>query len=140
MPRNPKIFTRRTLVELSFRTEEGLPFAPNLLMKILMENILARAQTMYPIVIVKYVVMPNHVHIMVVVKDPQNVPRFVEYLKRESAYVVNALLGRKKHTVWCDGYDSPVILDAETAIRKLTYVSINPLSAELIKKASNYPL
>lgn len=140
MPRNPKFFTRRTLVELSSRTESGLPFAPNKLIKRLVENVLARAQTLYPITIVSYTIIPNHFHIMVVVQDPSNVPKFVEYFKRETAYYVNALLGRVKHTVWCDGYDSPIILDAETALRRLTYVQLNPLSASLIEKSSRYPL
>ena len=109
-------------------------------MKILLENVLARAQTMYPVVIVKYVIMPNHIHIIIVVRDPQDVPRFIEYLKRESAHVVNGLLGRRKHTVWCDGYDHPVILDPETAIERLTYLALNPVSASLIENENNYPL
>jgi len=140
MPRNPKLFTTGTLVELTCRTEEGLPFAPNKLIKILVENVLARAQTMYPIKIVSYVVMPNHIHILVVVQDPRNVPRFVEYFKRESAYFVNSLLGRIKHTVWCDGYDSPVIIDPETALNRLSHTILNPLAAKLIKNVANYPL
>jgi len=140
MPRNPKLFTTGTLVELTFRIEEGLPFAPNKLIKILVENVLARAQTMYPLKIVSYVVMPNHVHILVVVLGPQDVPDFVGYFKRESAYFVNSLLGKIKHTVWCEGYDSPVILDPETAIKRLTYINLNPILAIQTKKATNHPL
>jgi len=140
MPQNPKFFSTGTLVELSARVEEGLPFAPNKLTRKLTENVLARAQTIYPVTIVAYVFMPNHFHILIVVKDPRDVPNFVEYLKRETAYCVNRLLGRRKHTVWCDGYDSPVILDLETAIRRLKYVYLNPVTAVLVKKAKLWPL
>ena len=140
MPRNPKVFVRGTLVELTCRIEEGLPFAPNDLIKVLLINVLARAQTYYPVKIVSYVIMGNHIHILIVVEDPKDVPKFVGYLKRESAYYVNRLLGREKHTVWCEGYDSPVILDSETAISRLKYIYLNPVNAGLCMKGSDWPL
>ena len=140
MPSPSKIFITGTLLELSARVEEGLPFIPNKLMKTLLENVLARAQTMYPVTIVSYIFLGNHFHILIVVKNPEHVSDFIEYLKRETAYCINKLLGRRKHTVWSDGYDNPVILDPETAMRRLKYIYLNPVAAGLIKEGKSWPL
>ena len=140
MARNPKLFVKGRLVEISTRIEEGLPLAPNKLIKTLLINVLARAQTYYRVRIVSYVFLENHFHLLIIVEDPSNVPDFVEYLKRESAYYINRLLGRRKHTVWCDGYDSPIILDSKSAINRLKYVYLNPVTAGLCKKGKDWLL
>lgn len=140
MPRDPKLHTTKTLVDVSFRTEDGLPFAPNRLIRRLVENVLARAQTMHPITIVKYVIMPNHVHILVVIKDSKDFVSFIEYFKKETAHYVNRLLGRRRHTVWCAGYSDPVILDSESALRRLVYIDTNPVKSKFTETSKNYPL
>ena len=110
---NRKLFVHRTVVEVCFRTEEGLPLPATPYIKVIIESVLARAQSLYPVIICHCLVMANHVHMLVVVDDPACVPAFVGYLKGETAHVVNHLRGRKKRTVWCDGFDSPIILDVE---------------------------
>jgi len=140
MPRNPKLFISGTLVELTARVEEGLPFVPNKLIKTLLINTLARAQTLYPITIVSFVIMGNHIHTLSIVKDPSNVPRFLEYFKRESATYINKLLGKRKRTVWCKGDDSPVILDYGKAIERLKYIYLNPVTAGLCNRGLDWPL
>jgi hypothetical protein len=52
MARKSKLFISGTLVELSARVEQGLPFAPNILISTLIINALARAQNLYPVRIV----------------------------------------------------------------------------------------
>jgi REP element-mobilizing transposase RayT len=140
MPRNPKTFISGTLIELSSRIEEGLPFTPNILIQTLLINALARSQSFYPITIVNFVLMGNHFHMIVIVQDPKDVSDFMEYFKREMGYYVNRLLGRRKHTVWCEGFDSPVILDSEKAIERLKYTYLNPVQSDLCKRSKNWPL
>ncbi len=140
MPRNPKLFISDTLIEISSRIQEGLPFVPNKLTYFIIGNILARAQTLYPATIVAYSFMQNHFHLILVVQDPQNVPDFIEYLKRESAHALNRLLGRRQHTVWCQGFDNPIILDSETAINRLSYLYLNPVAAGLVPTAEEWRL
>jgi hypothetical protein len=76
---------------------------------------------------------------LIVVDDPACVPAFVGYLKGETAHAVNHLRGRKKRTVWCDGFDSPIILDAENAIKAIDYIYSNPQRANLVEKIEDYP-
>jgi len=119
MPRIRKCFIRRTVVDLCFRTEEGLPLTANPILLTLLTSILARTQTIFPVTICHFVVMSNHVHMLNVVEFPELVKDFVGYFKRESAHAINHLLGRKKHTIWCSGYDSPIVLDPAKVLDRI---------------------
>jgi REP element-mobilizing transposase RayT len=83
--------------------------------------------------------MANHIHMLLLVQDPGAVPHFLQYIKRESAHAINQILGRKKRTVWCDGSDDPVVLDPETALKRLTYIYLNPARAHLEVSIDQYP-
>lgn len=139
MPRNRKCFIHGTVIEICFTAEEGLPLPANPLIKLILLSIFARAQTYYPVTICHFVVMPNHMHLLVVVNDPAQIPRFVEYIKRESSHAINRLLGRERRTVWMNGYDSPIILDAEKAVSRIVYIYANPARANLVSTIDDYP-
>jgi REP element-mobilizing transposase RayT len=108
-------------------------------MKAVLLGLLARAQALYPITICHYVFMANHVHMLIVVQDPINVPRFMEYFKRESAHLINRLLGRDRHTVWAAEYGSPVVLDAQKTMDRIIYFYTNPQRARLVRRIDDYP-
>jgi REP element-mobilizing transposase RayT len=139
MPRNPKCFIHDSVLEICFRAEEGLPLPPNSCIKFILSGILAAAQTKFPVTICHHVIMSNHVHMLIVVQDPEDVDNFVAYVKRESAHAVNRLLGRKKRTVWCEGYDSPTILDPKHVLARIEHLYINPAKANLVTNIDNYP-
>jgi REP element-mobilizing transposase RayT len=140
MPRNPKLFIRGTLIEVSSRIEEGLPLVPNELTCLIIGSILARAQNLYPVTIVAYSFMGNHFHMLLIVHNPKDIPDFIGYFKRESAHAINRMIGRRQRTIWCEGFDSPVILDSETTIKRLNYIYLNPVEAGLTPKVENWPL
>ena len=136
---NRKLYIHGTVVEVCFRTEEGLPLPAKPYVKVILESILARAHTLYPVTICHCLVMANHLHMLIVVDDPACVPAFIGYLKGESAHAINRLRGRKKRTVWSDGFDSPIILDAENAIKAIVYIYSNPQRADLVESIEKYP-
>ena len=139
MPSNRKCYHRGSLIEICFRTEEGLPLVATPYMRAIIQSILARAFSKYRLTIVAFVVMGNHIHVLVVVNDPKDVSGFIEYLKRELAHAINRLLGRINRTVWVDGSDVPVIMDSEKALDRLLYVYTNPQKADLTDTIDEYP-
>lgn len=139
MSRNRKHIINKTVLEICFRAEQGLVLPATPLMQAIFIGLLARAQTLYPVTICHFVVMANHVHLLIVVQDPADVPRFMEYLKRESAHAINRILGRDRHTVWTAEYDSPIVLDAEKVIDRIVYFYTNPQQARLVQKIEHYP-
>lgn len=139
MPSLKRCIIHNSLVEVCFRTEEGLPFVATAYMKLIMRSIMASAQTLYPTTVCHFVLMANHMHLLLVVKNPEDFVSFIGYIKRESAHAVNHLLGRQKHTVWCERYDDPKILDPDKAVQRIVYLYTNPQKANLVETIDEYP-
>ncbi len=90
--------------------EEGLLLLSNPLCLAIIRSCLAAAQKLYPVRICHLLVEATHVRLIVVVRNPDDVPAFLGHFKTESAHALNTNLGRRKRTVWCAGYDSPTVL------------------------------
>ena len=108
-------------------------------MNLIIDGILAKATNDYEIDVNHAIFMANHFHIIVTVVNPGDVKEFFRYLKGEIAHAVNRLLGRRKRTVWVDGYDSPLVLDEDKLKYLISYLYLNPLRANLVNTISEYP-
>ena len=139
MPKNRKLFLNNTCVFVTTRVISGLPFVAKHYMELILWGILARAQKHCPIKVCHFICMGNHFHFLLVVEDPEQISAFIDRVKTESAHAVNRLLGRRKTPLWEDGFDSPTILDFETAIRYIVYIYANPARANLIQSIKQYP-
>lgn len=139
MPSNRRHFIHNTVTEICFRAQQGLILPAIPLIKEILQGIIARAQTLYPVTICHYITMANHMHMLLVVQNPEDVPLFVGYIKRESAHAINRLLGRRRFTVWVDDYDSPTVLDAEKTLSRIVYFYTNPQKAGLVERIQDYP-
>jgi len=129
MPSHLKLFIHDVPVEICTSVRTGLPFVTTRYIEILIKSILAHAQTFYPVTICHYVVMINHIHIILIVKNPEDVPRFMDYFKAEVAHAMNRLMGTTGQTFWEDGYDSPLILSAKKFLDRMEYLYLNPTAA-----------
>ncbi len=139
MPRNRKLFIRQKTYFITFRTEEGLPLPPTPVINQILKSVICKAQSQYPVKVSAFSFMANHVHLLITVIDPELVHDFIQYLKRESAHAINRLLGRRKRTIWCCGYDSPIVLDPEKAIEQIAYIYTNPQESNLVDTIEDYP-
>ena len=115
MSRPPRILVPHTVVMLTSRVQQGLPFVCTPLMELILWSALAVAQSLYPLKVIAFVIMGNHIHIIVLIEDPTSVESF----KCETGHAVNRLLGRRQVTVWCQGYDSPAILTLDDLVEKM---------------------
>lgn len=119
--------------------EEGLLLLSNPLCTAIIKSCLARAQTLYPIHICHLLVEATHVHMVCVVINPDDVANFFRSFKTETAHMLNRLLGRAKRTIWCDGYDSPVVLTPLRALVTVVYGYSNPSKDNLEATIDRYP-
>ncbi|MCC6932107.1 MAG: transposase [Deltaproteobacteria bacterium] len=137
---NPrKVYPKDSVLFITTSVEEDLPFVPNYLINAILEGILAECQERYKQQLCGYSFMANHLHMIIRVTDPDMVSDFFRYFKTESAAALNRLLGRTKHTVWCEGFDSPLVLTSESVIEKLVYIYLNPVKARLVNSIDEYP-
>ena len=111
----------------------------NPLCEAVVKSCLTRAQFLHPVTLCHFLVESTHVHMVLVVDNPHDVQGFIGRFKTESAHLLNRLLGRKKRTVWCDGYDSPVVLTPTRAMACITYLYANPAKDNLEDSIDAYP-
>lgn len=124
---------------VTFTVEEGLVLLCNPLCRAIIESCLAAAQELYPVRISHLLVEATHVHLVLTVYNPEHVPAFMRHFKTESAHMINSLLGRKKRTLWCDGYDSPTVLTFAKAMMVISYIYSNPAKDDLVRTVDEYP-
>lgn len=139
MPRNRKIFIHNQVLFVTSRIQEGLPLVPNKLINTMLWSILARSRSLYDVRVCHFVFMSNHLHMLIVVDNPEHLPRFMRHIKTESAHLINKLLGRSQRNVWTSGYDSPPILTLEDCYRYINYIYLNPSKANLVESIDEYP-
>jgi REP element-mobilizing transposase RayT len=123
----------------TFSIEQGLLLLCNPLCEAIIKSCLARAQSLYPVRICAIIIEANHVHLVFVVDNPDDVPSFIRHFKTESAHALNKILGRRKRTIWCEGYDSPVVLTLVRALLVLSYLYSNPAKDNLEESIDKYP-
>ncbi len=124
---------------ITFSIEDGLLLLCNPLCEAIIKSCLARAQFLHPVVISGFLVEANHVHLILVVNDPEDVPGFVRCFKTETAHMFNRLLGRRKHTIWCESFDDPIVLSLPRALIAMAYIYSNPAKDNLEESIDHYP-
>jgi hypothetical protein len=123
----------------TFSLEEGLLLLANPLCQAIVKSCLARACELYPVRICHMIVEATHIHLVLVVIDPDHVEAFFRYFKTESAHMINGLLGRNKRTLWCEGYHSPIVLTPLRALIAIAYLYSNPAKDNLEVSIDRYP-
>ena len=137
MPSNRKLHIHNKAYLVSFRCAEGLPLPANPLVLAMILGVFAKAQTKYPIYVCHYVVQPNHIHLLLVTKAPENLSKFVQYVKRELGHYINVMLERRGSNVWSKGYDDP-ILTASKVLEEIAYIYANPSNDGLVACIEDY--
>ncbi len=139
MARLPKFHPPKSVLFITTSLEEGLLLKANPLIRAILETCLAKAQKLHRVRICHFIFEDNHVHIVLVVDNPEDVADFMERFKTESAHAINRLLGRRKRTVWCEGYDSPILGNPVDVIKQATYLYTNPTKDNLVESIEDYP-
>ena len=124
---------------LTLSTASGIMLPANPLMNFLLKSALLRAQMHHNINISHLITNGTHLHMISRVWNPEDIPKFMERFKTESAHYINRLIGRKNVNVWCRSYDSPRLLNPEDVISKIIYLYTNPVKDGIISSIDIYP-
>ena len=84
-----------------------------------------------------WVVMPNHVHLLIVPLAP--VPVIMRWLKGSTARNANRILGRTGLPFWQDESYDHYLRDRDQLNRTIRYIEENPVSAGLTTEISGWP-
>jgi len=140
MGRNRRRFRRGEAYFVTCRAAYGLPFMPNLYMRLLICGLIARAQELYPAVTVCHLmVMSNHYHFVVVLNgSADQMKDFFGYINGELASIINRLQGVSHRKFWAKRYDAKPLLTPYDVIEKIIYCYFNPVKALLVDKAKQW--
>ena len=139
MPSNNKFTAHGAVCFVTARTQFDLPFPATILINFFLWSILAKAKSIYNVKVCHFVFMANHLHLITVTDNPEHLCAFMGYVKRETAHLVNRLLGIPKRTLWCESNDDPKILTAKDVIKYIVYIYSNPVKARLVPSIDEYP-
>lgn len=137
--RTPKLVQKGSVQFVTATVEQDLIFPANPLIELILRKCLARALELYDLIICHILFETTHFHMLVVIEDPEALKDFMRHFKAESAHAINRLLGRRKRTIWCEGYDNPTVLDLEKAIEMIAYLYGNPAKDGLVDRIEQYP-
>ena len=84
-----------------------------------------------------WVVMPNHVHLLILPKVPVAV--LMRWLKGSTARSANQILGRTGQPFWQDESYDHYLRHGSQIDRTIAYIEENPVSAGLVSSAENWP-
>ena len=84
-----------------------------------------------------YVLMPDHFHWLIQLKEKADLTSSVSRVKSVSAHRINEYLGRKE-PVWQRGFFDHAVRREEDIVHIARYIVANPLRAGLVKSLFEY--
>ena len=84
-----------------------------------------------------FVVMPDHVHWLIQLRDQTSLSRVLQTTKSVSAHQLNRYLKRKGR-FWQDGFHDHALRKEEAVIEAARYIIANPIRAGLVSSARSY--
>jgi putative transposase len=85
-----------------------------------------------------FVIMPNHVHILMTVPGEMSLEKAMQLIKGGFSFRANKELGFRGE-VWQRGYSDVRILDDQSFRRHREYIENNPVKAGLSNSPEEYP-
>jgi REP-associated tyrosine transposase len=95
-----------------------------------------RARDEFGVVVGRYVMMPDHVHLFVRGGDDFKLAQWVNGLKRAISVGLGAT---KKRPLWQPGFFDHLLRNDESYTQKWDYVRENPVRAGLVSLADDWP-
>jgi putative transposase len=86
-----------------------------------------------------YVLMGNHVHLLITTKTTESLPLLMQSIGRDYAGYFNKRYSRTG-TIWEGRYRSSVIDTDRYLLTCMVYIDLNPVRAGMVRTAGEYPL
>jgi putative transposase len=130
----------RTLVSITNRTIQGrYLLRPGPSFNDIFLGILGRTQRLHEMAIAAVSVLSNHMHLLLIVDDAQEVAGFMRDLESKLAREVNRLTGWRG-PVFERRYEMTVVTDEEGAqVERLKYVLANGVKENLVERVCQWP-
>ena len=96
-----------------------------------------RASNKHRFAVIAYVLMPDHIHVLVEgLRDDSDFLKWLVLFRQLAAYEVKRRFG---HTLWQEGYWDYTLRDDDAVRGIASYIAWNPVEAGLVEKPEHYP-
>ena len=85
-----------------------------------------------------YVLMTNHVHLLVSSSNKEGISRLMQYIGRHYVPYINHTYGRTG-TLWEGRFKCNLVQDEQYLLSCMRYIELNPLRANMVKNVKDYP-
>jgi REP-associated tyrosine transposase len=86
----------------------------------------------------EFVVMPNHVHLLLTPSDRTTLEKAIQLIKGGSSHEIHQLRNHKIQ-IWQPGFHDWTIRDSEDYFAKREYIQMNPVRAGLVEYPADWP-
>lgn len=129
----------KSVYEICFRAREGIPLPCREEINFLVECALAWALRDSPVKVCSIVVMGNHIHLLVVVYDPNKAVKFYGELMKRLTDSIKRYTEKKHLRIWESRAMVALVADPKACIERIKYFYLNPARANLVKSIDVYP-
>jgi putative transposase len=133
-PRLDRVFPSDPLYFVTFSTRDRKPFRSLTRVHETVKHYAQRAASDFNVAVGRYVIMPDHIHLFIRGDDDFVLFKWVGGLKRAISVALN--LGGP---LWQPGFFDHVLRSEESYGEKWIYVRDNPVRAELVDDARDWP-
>jgi putative transposase len=86
----------------------------------------------------EFVVMPDHIHLLITPGPTSSLEKCVQLVKGGSSHQIHEIRNQKME-IWQQGFYDWTIRDADDWRTKLEYIQMNPVRAKLVQRPSDWP-
>lgn len=91
----------------------------------------------YQFLLHAYVIMPDHLHLLLSLKEKGNISMIMRDFKSHTAQAINKVL-KRRGALWQEGFYEHVIRDEKDFKKRINYIHKNPLISDLVKDIEDH--
>ena len=137
MPRLPRFYVPDLPLHVIQRGNDRVPIFGGQADLDRFSNCLLRASREHAVAIHAYVLMTNHVHLLVTPRHETSVPKMMQSLGRVYVQYFNRTY-RRTGTLWEGRYKAAIVDDEPYLLTCMRYIEVNPVRAHMVASPAEY--
>ncbi len=137
MPRLPHLKVTEACCSITTITYGRVPLFKDAKNAQILARIIQKQKAKGRFFLLGYVIMPDHLHMILVPQQPNDLSFVMQEIKKESARLINKRR-KRKGKVWMDDYYEHTIRGEKELKTKLNYIFDNPVRKGLVERPEDY--
>ena len=137
MPRLPRFFVPCTPLHVIQRGNDRAPIFGGVADLAFFRGCLAHAARRHAVAIHAYVLMTNHVHLLVTPTFAMSVPKMMQSIGRIYVQYFNSVY-RRTGTLWEGRYKAAIVDDERYLLTCMRYIELNPVRAHMAASPGDF--